>query len=150
MRRPPQSDFKTANLLFSEGASPTCAAYDFQYVGAASPMRDVAYLLCSGVQARLLQGSGEEALLRHYHAELLAGLRALADAGGSSGSGGPIACPAAAAAALEGYSYEALFSDYQVALCDYVRWMAGWGMWGNASWAQARARTFLQELGLGG
>ena len=26
-------DFKSANLLFSSGESPTCAAYDFQYSG---------------------------------------------------------------------------------------------------------------------
>ena len=26
-------DFKSANLLFSSGEAPTCAAYDFQYCG---------------------------------------------------------------------------------------------------------------------
>lgn len=67
------------------------------------------------------QPEGEEALLRHYHAELLRGLRQLAGHAGPPGS--CIGDPAAAAAALEGYSYEAMFGDYQVALCDYVRWM---------------------------
>lgn len=178
-------DFKTANLLFSDpGRGPVrCAAYDFQYCGSGSGMRDVAYLLASGLQvgvewareccsprqvagpaqptvpaqstaprptptlqARLIQQpSGEEALLRHYHAELLAGLRALA-AGGSSSQGGPVGDPASAAEAVERYGYADMYRDYQVALCDYTRWMAGWGWWGNASWAGARTRAFLAEL----
>jgi len=51
-------DFKTANLLFgggSKGATPSCAAYDFQYCGGGSGMKDVVYLFCSGVSARVLQ-----------------------------------------------------------------------------------------------
>lgn len=84
---------------------------------AASPLHSVP-------QARLVQQSaGEEALLRYYHAQLMEGLRQLA---GSSGQGAHIGDPAAAAEALERYSYEAMFGDYQIALCDYVRWMAGW------------------------
>ena len=34
-------------------------------------------------------------------------------------------------------------------MCDFVRWLAGWGMWGNTSWSTARARAYLAELGLG-
>jgi hypothetical protein len=142
-------DFKTENLLFSSGSggsSLQCAAYDFQYVGGGCGTKDVVYLLCSGVQARLLQApAGEEALLRHYHSELLAGLAATAAAPQGSGVG----CPAAAARAVEQYSFEVLRQEYRLAMCDYVRFMAGWGFWGSAaSWAAARARQFLPELGL--
>lgn len=79
-------------------------------------------------QARLVQQpAGEEALLRYYHSQLMEGLRQLAASGTDAGSHGAlIGDPAAAAAALERYSFEAMFADYQVALCDYVRWMAGW------------------------
>ncbi|PRW55934.1 choline kinase [Chlorella sorokiniana] len=151
-------DFKTENMLFSDpsggkssgsGSELEVAAYDFQYVGSGSGMKDVAYLFASGVQARLVQQpAGEEALLRYYHAQLMEGLRELAGSSSQGQQAAVIGDPAAAAEALQQYSYEAMFGDYQVALCDYVRWMAGWGFWGNSSWAQARARQFLGELGL--
>ena len=102
---------------------------------------------------RLLQApADEEALLRHYHSELLAGLAATAAAaapeGGANGSSS-VGCPAAAARAVEQYSFEVLQEQYRLAMCDYVRFMAGWGFWGSAaSWAAARARQFLPELGL--
>lgn len=143
-------DFKTENLLFSSGgnsgSSLQCAAYDYQYVGGGCGTKDVVYLLCSGVQARLLQApADEEALLRHYHSELLGGLAATAAAPQGSGVG----CPAAAARAVEQYSFDVLRQEYRLAMCDYVRFMAGWGFWGSAaSWAAARARQFLPELGL--
>ncbi|PSC72803.1 hypothetical protein C2E20_4083 [Micractinium conductrix] len=152
-------DFKTANLLFGEAprggggaALPACAAYDLQYCGGGSGLKDVVYLLASGVSSRLLGSpEGEAALLRHYHAELVAGLRQLA-AGGSGGGGGGqgdcVGCPAKAAQAVEGYTFEALQADFKLALLDYVRFMAGWGFWGNTSWASARARTFLADLAL--
>lgn len=72
------------------------------------------------------QPAGEEALLRYYHSQLMEGLRQLAGSGDNDRQGALIGDPAAAAEALEKYSYEAMFGDYQVALCDYVRWMAGW------------------------
>lgn len=133
----PPNLLQTENLLFSSSSGssgPQCAAYDFQYVGSGSGTKDVAYLLATGVSARQLQGGGEEALLRHYHAELLAGLKALAENSSSSGGhshghshgqsrshaghhghdGGPIGCPVAAAEAVEGYTFEAMQADYKV------------------------------------
>lgn len=103
-----------------------------------------------------LQGGGEEALLRFYHAELIQGLKALAaNSSGNSGSGtdtsgarGTVGCPAKAAEAVEAYTFEALQADWQLAVCDYVRFMAGWGFWGNTSWASARCRECLAQLGL--
>ena len=72
------------------------------------------------------QPAGEEALLRYYHTHLLEGLRQLAAAGGKGPHAAHIGNPAAAAEAVERYTHEAMFEDYKVALCDYVRWMAGW------------------------
>jgi hypothetical protein len=106
-------------------------------------MKDVVYLFCSGLPARLLEQQ-EEALLRHYHGQLVEGLRAAAQGGGSDG----IADPVAAAEAVERYSYEAMLGDYRVALCDYVRFMAGWGFWGAVGWAQRRCRQAMGEVGL--
>lgn len=146
-------DFKSANLQFSDSRSaPVCAAVDFQYCGGGSGLKDVVYLLASAASPRLVQGGGEEALLRFYHAELMQGLRALAASGSSdanaSGGVGTVGCPAKAAQAVEGYTFEALQADWQLAVCDYVRFMAGWGFWGNTSWASARARECLAQLGL--
>ena len=121
------------------------AAFDFQYAGGGSGLRDVAKLFANSVQARLLEGGGEAALLRFYHEHLLDGLRALAAGGGGVG------CPAAAARALEGYTFEALQDEFRLALADFARFCAGWqprGFWGNPEWAAARSRRCLQELGL--
>lgn len=93
------------------------------------------------------QGGGEEALLRFYHAELIERLRALA-ASGSGNGGAPVGCPSKAAQAVESYTFEALQADWRLAVCDYVRFMAGWGFWGNSSWASARARECLTQLDL--
>ena len=137
-------DFKTANLLFGEAprggggaALPACAAYDLQYCGGGSGLKDVVYLLASGVSSRLLGSpEGEAALLRHYHAELVAGLRQLA-AGGSGGGGGGqgdcVGCPAKAAQAVEGYTFEALQADFKVG--------GGRGGRGDGSRCMARWQT---------
>lgn len=141
-------DFKSANLQFSDSrSSPVCAAVDFQYCGGGSGLKDVAYLLASSASPSLLQGGGEEALLRFYHAELIERLRALA-ASGSGNGGAPVGCPSKAAQAVESYTFEALQADWRLAVCDYVRFMAGWGFWGNSSWASARARECLTQLDL--
>ena len=122
-----------------------CAAYDLQYVGGGSGLQDVAYLLCSGASPRLLGGGGDRALLRHYHACLMQRLAQTAE-----GGGGGVGCAAAASDALRLYTFDAMLGDYHLAVADYVRFMAGWGMWGNSAWAASAAREALRELGLEG
>ena len=39
-------------------------------------------------------------------------------------------------------------TEFDLALLDFVRFMAGWGMWGNAFWGQQKARVTLAALGL--
>jgi aminoglycoside phosphotransferase (APT) family kinase protein len=115
-------DFKAENLLFG-GEPPACAAYDLQYCGGGSGTKDIAYLFTSALPARLLaQREGE--LLGFYHAQLLEGLKELA-AGGGAGVGDPVA----AADAVERYSFDAMLAEYKLALCDYVRFMAGCVAW---------------------
>jgi hypothetical protein len=122
-------DAKAANFLFSEkaaGGGVIAAAYDFQYTGGGDGMRDVAYLLCSSVQRAVLDRCEAE-LLSHYHAELVVQLD-----------------PPAA----EQYTLEVALQRFELALLDYVRWMAGWGFWGSAGWAQRKARKTLATLRL--
>lgn len=35
---------------------------------------------------------------------------------------------------------------YELCLLDYVRFMAGWGFWGNDGYARKRAMSVLQQL----
>lgn len=131
-------DAKSANFLFGppdDGAAdsiiPTCAAYDFQYTGGGDGMKDVAYLLCSSTQRQVIQQSEGE-LLRHYHQTLLSHLKLQ--------QGGELE-------ELEKkYPFTLMMERFELALLDYVRWMAGWGMWGNAEWAKKKAKLTLTKI----
>jgi hypothetical protein len=35
---------------------------------------------------------------------------------------------------------------YQLAILDWVRFMAGWGVWGNYDWAISKATEIVSEL----
>lgn len=121
-------DFKAENLLWN--ADGRCCAYDFQYVGKGLCGRDIAYLFCAGVDIDVLEaGRGEQQLLQHYHSALLQQLR-------SNGK----------AEAAQQYSFDVMLAQFELCLVDYVRFMAGWGMWGNSEWASERAREVLQRL----
>lgn len=87
-------------------------------------MSDVAYALVSNVDSRVLDASFDELLL-HYHQQLTGSLDT---------------------ASAADYSLEICKQHFDVALLDYVRFLAGWGMWGyGSSWAQRRARQLLDE-----
>ena len=68
----------------------------------------------------------EEQLLRHYHTQLHAAYAELRST--------PL-----------DYSYGQMTIHYGLSMLDYVRFMAGWGFWGNSAWAQRRARALLQH-----
>lgn len=86
------------------------------------------YLLVSSVDESTLESSEQE-LLGHYHAALTARLAVLGKA------------PAAAAFELGVFE-----SHFELALLDYCRFMAGWGWWGAAGYAQRRCREALARL----
>jgi hypothetical protein len=109
------------NLLFSNNGE-KCGAHDFQYCGAGLGAKDIAYLFCSGLSAELLP-SHEEELLAHYHAELTALLL-------PRGLGGS-------------YTMEVLREHFGFALIDFVRFMDGWGYWGNNRWATRKVEQTL-------
>ncbi|KAH0612406.1 uncharacterized protein H6S33_010458 [Morchella sextelata] len=122
-------DCKAANIVFAPpgvGGEVACALYDFQYVGVGLGVQDLAYFLGTSVNARDLEGGGEEALLRVYYDELVAAL-------GRSGNG------------VEGYMWEDLVGQWECALVDWMRFMAGWGCWGNSRWVEGRARRICER-----
>lgn len=88
------------------------------------PAQDVVYLLASSTSAAVLQ-QHEASLLEFYHQQLTQRLE-----------------PSQAAA----FTPDTMRRHFQLALLDYVRFMAGWGFWGNVSWAKRRAREYLSEL----
>ena len=120
-------DFKSANLMFTADCS-ECAAYDFQYCGAGYGVRDVAYMLCSSVDADVVEQQ-EQQLLDYYHQQLQQQLK-----------------QAGKVAAAEQYSREVMAVHYELCFLDYVRFMAGWGMWGNSRWATLKAKGALKRL----
>ncbi|KAI8593884.1 Ecdysteroid kinase-domain-containing protein [Geranomyces variabilis] len=127
-------DPKCANILFAdepgEDGLLACAFYDMQYVGFGYGAVDIAYLLATSVDAKALERN-EPFLLETYLCELQKLLRnrgLLEDA--------------------RDYTMDVLQSHLDLALIDWVRFMAGWGMWGNSAWAETKARQALAKLQL--
>jgi len=115
-------DFKTENLVWSADRKQV-AAYDFQYSGGGLGTKDIAYLFITGVAHELVADDGDLELLRFYYDALVNKL---------DGHG-------------HVYTWEKCKEHYKYALLDYVRFMAGWGWWGNTKYAQARAREWLRR-----
>jgi len=95
-------DAKEANILWTENGE--VAMCDFQYCGKGPPTRDLAYFLCSSTNA-----DDEDTLLHVYHEKLV---KLLPDTTSKP-------------------SLEQLKESLELAFCDYARFMAGWGYWGN-------------------
>jgi hypothetical protein len=132
-------DAKAANFMFAVGAAgekggSAVAGYDFQYVGGGYGPRDVAYLLCSSVDERVLSAAGgEDRLLEHYRDALLAALSKRRRGGERKKDEDP-------------YPLEALRRHFELSLVDLCRFMTGWGWWGASRWAQQRAREIVARL----
>ena len=55
--------------------------------------------------------------------------------------------PSEAQAAISSYSYDVMKEDFGVALLDYMRFMAGWGLWGSGlGWAVQRSKELLPRM----
>jgi hypothetical protein len=104
-----------------------CALYDLQYVGVNPPTHDLVYFLGTSVSSSLLGSSEERELLDFYFAELSASLPT-------------------------GVSYPRKVFDahWKLSIVDWVRFMAGWGFWGNDRWATKRAKEIVQGWETGG
>lgn len=119
---------KQENLMFSADGT-RCAAYDFQYTGCSYGMRDVAYLFTSSVRSDQL-ARYEHDYLAHYRDCLAQELTKLGRA-----------------EAAVRYDNAVMTKHLELAVLDYVRFMAGWGMWGSGlDWAVARAREALPRV----
>lgn len=86
--------------------------------------RDVAYLLTSSVQRRVL-GEHESSLLRQYHSALLQRL---------------------SSEQANRYTFEIFEDHFELSVADFVRFMAGWGYWGASSWADEKTAKVLKRV----
>ncbi|EJD52658.1 hypothetical protein AURDEDRAFT_142561 [Auricularia subglabra TFB-10046 SS5] len=114
-------DAKGENILFSPDGA--CTFVDFQYVGSGPPTLDLVYFLGTSIDERLLRADGEQTLLRQYF-DALQSLRK-----GMSVD----------------YSYDQFLRQWDLAVVDWYRFMAGWGFWGNDRWISRRAREIVQR-----
>lgn len=115
-------DCKAANIVFNSKSiagseEVKCALYDFQYVGLGFGVQDLAYFIGTSVDRRQLQN--EEELLRFYYDELMAAL-------GRKG------------VEENEYTWEVMMEQWEWALVDWMRFMAGWGCWGNSRWVEIK------------
>jgi hypothetical protein len=118
-------DAKGANIVYGTGVDGEAVplVYDFQYIGKACVMKDMAYFL--NVEA---DASDEERLLAHYHKELSALLT-------NQGDTPP--------------SLDALRTALDLSLADWRRFSeVGLGGWGDSG-ANRRVQALLQKLDKG-
>jgi len=114
-------DTKADNIFWNDNLD-KCAFFDFQYVGQGLGARDVAYLICSSASSSSLCDIDE--ILHHYFSRL-------------------VSASHASNADLNGYKLYMFQEHFDWALLDYVRFMAGWGFWGNSEWAIARTEHLI-------
>ena len=134
-------DYKAANVALreNENGTFTCAAYDFQYTGGGYGVRDVTKLIVTSAdlgEDTLAAGKqAEGTVLKLYHEKLL---HYMEEYGRLS--------PAKISNMRNEYTLEVMQQHYELCLLDYVRFMQGWGLWGNTCYAQQRARELLRAV----
>jgi len=116
-------DAKGANIMFS--ATGGSAFVDFQYVGSGVPTLDLVYFLGTSIRSSLLQGNGEEELLRFYYATVTDRLRHHHP--------------------TISYPWDTFMWHWELAIVDWQRFMAGWGCWGNDVWVERRTRSVVSR-----
>ncbi|KAF3204141.1 hypothetical protein TWF191_002316 [Orbilia oligospora] len=105
------------------------ALYDFQYCGISTPAVDLVYFIGTTVDRSLLKNLDN--LLAIYYTNLKQAYEATHEG-----------------KKLEeetGYSYNTLKEQWDVALVDWMRFMAGWGTWGNWRWVREQAQTIVSR-----
>ena len=104
-----------------------CALYDFQYAGIGLCTRDlICFLGNTAEEGLLLKLEDEMELLRFYHAALEALLPQLDGA-------------------TPGYPFEKLMRHWEMTIVDWYRFRVSWGMWGNVTWVEKRAKEIVRD-----
>ena len=116
-------DVKDANLLFClEHNKESVVLCDFQYCGQGTPAQDLAYFFCSSVEDL---EEREEEYLSYYVAQL------------SDYLPPDIQAP----------TLDTMRDSLDWAYCDFQRFLAGWGSWGNDLTGRVQDKLFLLDRG---
>jgi hypothetical protein len=164
-------DYKAANILFQEmnSSSPSslasppqysCVCYDFQYLGIGFGVRDLVKLFVSSMDlSSSFHSAGpsprhqrhrssnslsewkemERNFLEYYREQFIQSVHENLAHGG-------IYSQELVSPVDNLYPFSVLQYHYEIALIDYMRFMAGWGLWGNTDYAEQRANEIIQEL----
>ena len=137
-------DLKASNLMFSESHKDEygncwsrCAGIDFQYTGGGYGARDLAMLIVCGCkldQDDMACGIDMETEVLELYYECLCDEMSSRDDGEEL---------------MQSYTISLLRGQYELALMDMVRFLAGWGMWGNSNYACQRVKALLRTLDRG-
>lgn len=108
-------DFKEANIMIGRGSkedSFSCAAVDYQYCGRGFGAKDIVMLIVSSVSPQVLKAiGGEDGVIQLYADELKNNLKAMNEMNEEDIN--------------TITSFETLKMQYELAMVDYVRFMAG-------------------------
>ena len=108
-------DFKEANIMIGRGSkedSFSCAAVDYQYCGRGFGAKDIVMLIVSSVSPQVLEAiGGEDGVIQLYADELKSNLKAMNEMNEEDIN--------------TITSFETLKMQYELAMVDYVRFMAG-------------------------
>ena len=114
-----------------------CAGIDFQYTGGGYGVRDLVMLIVCGCKLNcdnMTCGIDMETeVLDLYY-------QCLCDEMSSRDDGDEL---------MQSYTLSLLRGQYEIALMDMVRFLVGWGMWGNSNYARQRVKALLRTLDRG-
>ncbi|KAI9352934.1 Ecdysteroid kinase-domain-containing protein [Obelidium mucronatum] len=117
-------DAKTENVFVSNSINDDglmgVAMYDFQYVGFGSGMKDVVYFLATSVYG--MTPDYETEVLEFYWNRLQSALQRRSDMRDIS----------------RAYTLEVMNHHFELCLIDWLRFMNGWGFWGDATYVKSR------------
>lgn len=85
-------------------------------------------MMVSSVEPWVMQGEGENVLLRFYFEELKSGVQ---------GSRAEFM-----------YGWEEFVEHYDLCVLDLVRFLAGWGLWGNTEFVLGKMRVLMNKYDL--
>ena len=149
-------DYKDANVLFGDSGigNDSAAVVDFQYCGVGYGVKDLVMWVVSSIPSKTFHKlGGEDGVLRFYHDELCKSTEQInkfrqeqqqqqeQDQGTGLGEYYD-------EGDLEQFTnFDNIKMQFELALVDYVRFMAGWGMWGsNSDYAEKRAVQILKDI----
>lgn len=160
-------DYKIANILFESTTNNrlsfnNCASYDYQYTGIGYGARDLVMLIVSSIDLPSPQNQTnnywkdhERGLLEFYHQRLLFHISENINNGiyqqdlvnfNNIDESNNTNSQNLEVNLQRMYPFQNLLNQYELSLVDYMRFMLGWGMWGNTEYIEQRTNDILTEL----